>query len=141
MKTFLKVDYWMQTILLYLMAMTFPLIWVPVLLLLGFGSWQLLSGLITAIFYKKLARKVYLPKALTYVLFLYLSGIWVDEIPFVDELVVIYFLIFWLIIPLVIGFWYYFMVRKDYDHFCAEKVIKPNTMEMNSPFVKERLTI
>lgn len=138
MKTFLIIDYWMQTILLCLMGMTIPLIFVPLLLLLGFGGWQLLSGLITAIFYKKLNREAYLPKALAYVLFLYLGFEAMELFPFLEELGGIAFILFVLITPLVIGFWYYLMVRRDYDHFCREKVIKPNTMEMNSPFVEER---
>ncbi len=139
MKTFLKIDYWMQTILLCLMGITIPLIFVPLLLLLGFGGWQLLSGLITAIFYKKLARKAYLPKALAYVLFLFLASVWEDKIPFLDELGGVYFFIFLLIIPMSIGVWYHMMVKKDYHRYCTKEVIKPNTTEMNSPFVKEKI--
>lgn len=141
MKTFLIIDYWMQTILLCLMGITIPLIFVPLLLLLGFGGWQLLSGLITAVFYKKLARKAYLPKALAYVLFLFLGAKAMEIFPFLEELGGIAFVLFMLVIPLAIGYWYYFMVRRDYDHFCKEKVIKPNTMEMNSPFVKDKILV
>ena len=135
MKTFLSIDYWMQTILLCLMGLTIPTIIIPLYLLLAFGGWQLLSGIITAIFYKKLDRKAYLPKSLAYLLFLYLGFEAMEIFPFLEELGVIGFVLFLLIIPLVIGFWYYLMVRRDYDHLYSGKTIKNNTMEMNSPFV------
>lgn len=141
MKTFLKIDYWIQTILLCLMGMTIPLVIIPLLLLLGFGGWQLFSGLITAVFYKKLDRKAYLPKALAYVLFLFLTTELVNIFPFLEELEGIGFILFWLIIPVSIGVWYYLMVSKDYNLYCKDEVIKPNTMEMNSPLVKENIEV
>lgn len=139
MKTFLKIDYWAQTILLGIMGITVPTILGPLYLLIVFGGWQLLSGFLTGLFFRKLDRKAYLPKSLAYVFFLYLASTWEALIPFLDELGFLYFLLFLLIIPMIIGVWYYKMVSKDYHHYCKPKVIQPNTMEMNSPFVKEKI--
>lgn len=135
MKTFLSIDYWMQTIFLGLIFLTIPFVFVPLFLLFAFGVWQLLSGTLTAIFYKKLDRKAYLLKALGYLVFLYLGYVAVDLFPFLDGLTGIGFFILWLMIPVGIGIWYYLMVKTDYHCFCTKEAVKHNTMEMNSPFI------
>ena len=63
MKTFLKIDYWIQTICIILILITIPFVFVPLLILAIFGAWQLLSGMITTLCYPKLERKMYLAKA------------------------------------------------------------------------------
>lgn len=135
MKTFLKVDYYLQTLLLTLMGVTLPFIFIPLFLLIVFGGWQLISGAITGFFYKKLNRKKYLIKALSYLFFLFFSYQLTEMniLPdFLNDSAALA-LFFWLIIPLAIGIWYYVMVNKDYRHYCKEKVVKCNTVEMNSP--------
>ena len=139
MKTFLKVDYHVQTFLIIIMGATLPLIFIPMLLLIVFGGWQLLSGVLTALCYKKLDRKKYLIKALGYVFFLFI-GYQLTEanlLPdfFVDAITS--FFIFWIIFPFAIGVWYYSMVRKDYHHYCKKKEVISNTMAANSPMEKE----
>ncbi len=141
MKIFLKVDYWIQTILLVCMGITLPFIFIPLLLLLGFGGWQLFSGAITFFCYPELKRKGYLGKAIGYLLFLYIGVQLVesDLLPnfLIDSMIVNF--IFWLMIPLVIGVWYYRMVHKDCWFYCEKEIIASNTMNANSPMEKENL--
>lgn len=140
MKTFLKIDHWVQFITLIVMAATLPFFFIPMLLLMFLGGWQLLSGLITGIFYKKLDRKYYLVKAIGYLLFLAIGGAlsdagWLPE--FINNFSG--FVVFALLIPFAIGFWYYRMVTKDYHKYCVKPTTKSNTMEMNSPFEGEEI--
>lgn len=135
MKTFLKVDYHIQTLVLILMGATLPFVFIPLLLLIVFGGWQLLSGAITAFCYRKLERKKYLAKALGYLLFLFISYQLMEAnlVPdFLLNSTIVAFLI-WLIIPFAIGVWYYIMVHNDYRYYCKQKIVHSNTMEMNSP--------
>lgn len=143
MKTFLKIDYHVQFLALLLMIVTLPLFFVPMLILIFFGGWQLLSGLITAIFYKKLDRKHYVTKAIGYLAILALGMLLADNnlLPnFIIDTGIGFFL-FWLIIPFGIGIWYYRMVSKDYHKYCTKPIVKSNTMEMNSPFDREELLL
>ena len=141
MKTFLKVDYHVQTFFLIIMGATLPLIFIPMLLLIVFGGWQLLSGVLTALYYKQLDRKKYLIRALGYVFFLFI-GYQLTEANLLPDFFVnamTSFFVFWIILPFAIGVWYYRMVRKDYYHYCAEITIASNTMEANSPMEKEEM--
>ncbi len=141
MKTFLKVDYHLQTLLLILMGVTLPFIFIPMLLLMVFGGWQLLSGVFIAFCYPQLDRKRYLIKALSYVLFLFI-GYHLAEANLLPGFLadtMIGFFVFWIILPFAIGVWYYLMVQKDYHHYCLGVTIASNTMAANSPMEKEEV--
>lgn len=143
MKTFLKVDYWIQTVFLVLMCITIPLFFIPMFLLVIYGAWQLLSGMITALCYPALNRKMYLAKALGYLLFLFVGYLF-DEAGLLPDFLgetAIGFILFWLIVPFAIGLWYYNMVRKDYHYYCKKKEVVSNTMAANSPLEKEYAAI
>ncbi len=135
MKTFLKIDYIVQTLLLISMGMTIPFIFIPLLLLAVLGGWQLLSGVITTFCYPKLKRNAYLAKALGYLVFLYLTNLAVEAnlLPSFLNIGELGFILTWIICPFGIGIWYYRMLSKDYYRFCKKKVTLSNTMEMNSP--------
>ena len=137
MKTFLKIDYWVQTVLLVSMFVTIPFVLVPMLLLIVFGGWQLMSGAITGLFLRQLNRKFYLLKSIGYLGFLFsgeLLGERGDLFAFLDS--GFGYITFFLGIPFIIGLWYYNMVRKDYLLHCEKEIVKSNTMEANSPMEK-----
>ncbi|MFK7978603.1 MAG: hypothetical protein AB8G86_01360 [Saprospiraceae bacterium] len=139
MKTFLIIDYWMQGIVITLVLITIPFVFVPLLILVLLGAWQLLSGLITAFFYPALKRKMYLAKSISYLLFLYLSYLLTeaDLMPNFLSDTGIGFIVFWVLLPFVIGLWYYKMVSKDYHQYCEEQEVRSNTMEANSPLERQ----
>ncbi len=135
MKTFLNIDYWMQTIFIVFILITIPFVFVPLFLLVLFGAWQLLSGVITVLFYPVLERKMYLVKSLGYLVFLFGSHLLTEThvMPNFLSDTGIGFIVFWVLIPFVIGLWYYLMVRKDYQQYCEKQEVLSNTMEANSP--------
>ena len=51
------------------------------------------------------------------------------------------FIIFWVLIPFMIGLWYYEMVSKNYHQYCEKKEVLSNTMEMNSPLEREEKVV
>lgn len=117
MKLFLKIDYSLQSLLLIGMGLSLVMFPISMMLLLFFGAWQLISGLITAFFYKPLNRDYYLAKSIGYIALLLIGTELVDN-GFLENLETVLFFIFWIIIPLGIGVWYYLMVRRDYNTYC-----------------------
>ena len=137
MKTFLKIDYWMQTMLFISMCLTIPFIFIPMVLLAVIGAWQLLSGAITGLFLTALNRNFYLPKAIGYLGLLFAGDLWSKsgQLPsFLDS--GFGFVGFFLLFPVLIGLWYYNMVSKDYKFHCKKEIIASNTMKANSPMEK-----
>lgn len=141
MKTFLEIDYWVQFLTLIFMAVTVPFFFIPMLALMFLGGWQLFSGLITGIFFKKLDRKYYLPKAIGYLAFLKI-GFLLEDAGWLNAFNGAFnFITFVLIIPFCIGIWYYRMVRKDYHKYCVKPIVKSNLMKMNSPFEPKEIAL
>lgn len=143
MKTFIELDYCLQTFLLYgtgLMLVFFPILGVFGLLgLLALGAWQLLSGLVTGLCFQKLVRNYYLPIALVY-LGCICSVANFDLLPtFLEPISFLLALFFWIIIPYGIAVWYYRMVQKDYKKIKRRAPLKPikNGLAMNCPYEEQ----
>ncbi|MEM6317876.1 MAG: hypothetical protein AAF960_09405 [Bacteroidota bacterium] len=140
MKTFLKIDYYGQCFLFLMMVgllFFFPL---SMLFLFILGIWQLLSSVLFSIFHKKIDRKQHLLKSLGYLTIL--SGVTIMGNEFelfrnLGDIGLFAFFLFWILVPLGIGVWYFTMVRKDFKKYCVvEKNIPSDGLAMNSPMEK-----
>lgn len=139
MKTFIKVDYFLQTFFIYGTAITFILFPIGLLGLMALGACQLISGLIVGLCFQKLVRNYYLPNALVY-LGCIVAVAHFDLLPnFLEPISFFLGLLFWVIIPYGIGVWYYRMTRKDFKKFKKQASLRPtrNGLEMNCPYEEE----
>ena len=102
----IRTDYWVQTVIgvgILVSAVTVVGIYFSLLLLIPFGAWQVVSGLVAALKNDRL-QQIYLGVVAVY------FGCWY----LVIETIYSSFFVFLMIIAVVIGVWKYTVVRADY---------------------------
>ncbi len=111
-KGFLKIDYWVQTVLGIIILLT---VWflIGLLLLIPFGGWQVISSIIMIIYVQDRRRILYLLSTLLLGLIFYLLGDSYETSAMVD-------LLTFTAIP-ALAIWYYVMTYLDYQKYVKGK--------------------
>ena len=102
----IRTDYWVQTVIgvgILVSAVTVVGLFFAMFLLIPFGAWQVVSGLVAA-FKNDRLQQIYLAVVAIYFGFWYLNV----------ETIYTNFFVFLMIIAVVIGVWKYTVVRADY---------------------------
>lgn len=107
-KNFLKIDYWVQTILGIIILITAWFL-IGLLLLIPFGAWQVLSSIIMIIYVQDRRRMWYLLSTITYGLVMYFLGDSYNASNIADALT-------FTCVP-ALAIWYYVMTYLDYKKY------------------------
>jgi len=115
-KNFLRIDFWIQTVLGIIILLT---VWflIGFLFLIPFGAWQVISSIIIIIYCQDRRRIWYLTSTIAFGMAMYLLGDSYETSDIVDALTFI-------CVP-ALAIWYYVMTYQDYIKYVKSEINSP----------------